>query len=293
MSEPYRMIECLQQQKAQQLDSTVLDNGTGVTSWYNQHALVDVSAPEHHTLSLYVKDGYQSFLKTPHGWRNGGKPDRMCLMPKDYSSVWDIRGALSFVHFYFTDRHLKQVAESVWDKSPYGLSVDERIFADDPQVTTLYRQFLLNLSWDDTADRLALSSVTTLLLTHLVRHYTHFKWEPIAVTGGLAPFQLTRVKAYIEENLSANIQLADLAEVANLSEYHFARMFKQSVGLAPHQYVMQQRLLLAKTLLKTTELSLVTIALQCGFSSSGHFSNRFKFASGCTPSRYRQSYINR
>ncbi|ASA56538.1 AraC family transcriptional regulator [Vibrio gazogenes] len=293
MSKPYRMMECLQQYQAEQLDTTILENGIGMSSWYNQHALVDVDSPDHHTLSLYIKDGYQSFLKTPHGWRNGGRPDRLCLMPKDYSSVWDIRGAISFVHFYFTDQHLSDVAESVWDKSPYGLSIDERIFADDPQITTLYRQFLLNLSWHDSADRLALSSASTLLLTHLVRHYTNFKWHPLPVTGGLAPFQLARVKGYIDANLSANIQLSDLAAVANLSEYHFARMFKQSAGLTPHQYVMQQRLLLAKTLLKKTDLSLVTIALQCGFSSSGHFSNRFKLASGCTPSQYRQNYITR
>ncbi|MGP8305467.1 helix-turn-helix domain-containing protein [Vibrio sp. YIC-376] len=288
MPKQYRMSDNLQRHKARQLGSTTLDNGTGIASWYNQHALVDIDAPDHHTLSLYVKDGYESFLKTPNGWRNGGQPDRLCLMPKDHSSIWDIRGPLSFVHFYFTDKHLRNVAEAIWDKSPYGLSVDERIFVDDPQITLLYRQFLLNLSWNDRADRLAMSSAVTLLLTHLVQHYTDFKWNPIQVTGGLAPFQLARVKAYIDANLGSSIQLCDLAEVTNLSEYHFARMFKQSVGFAPHQYVMQQRLRLAKTLLKQSDMSLVTIALHCGFSSSGHFSNRFKLANGCTPTKYRQ-----
>lgn len=292
MPKQYQVSENLQHHKATLLDSAMLDNQVGVASWFNQNDLIELSAPNHHTLSLYIKDGFESYLKTSQGWRNGGGPDRLCLMPKNYSSLWDIRGPLSFVHFYFTDAHLRHMAETVWDKSPYGLSIDERIFADDRQITALYRQFLLNLNWHDTADHLAMSSVASLLLTHLVKHYTRFDWAPVQLKGGLAPFQLKRVKAYIDANLASDLLLCDLAEQTQLSEYHFARMFKLSVGLAPHQYVMQQRLLRAKVLLKTSSQSLVNIALQCGFSSSSHFSNRFKQVNGCSPSRYRRCFMD-
>jgi AraC family transcriptional regulator len=281
------MCQNLQQHNARLLDSVMLENGTGLVSWSNQHDQLSLDGPDHHTLSLYVEDGYESFLKTSYGWKNGGAPDRLCLMPKDYMASWDIRGPLSFVHFYFTDAHLREVAEKVWDKSPAQLSVDEHIFVDDPTVTAIYRQFLLNCQWGDSADRMMMSSAISLLLTHLVKQYTHFKWSPVQVKGGLAPFQLARVKEYIDANLNTGLQLADLAGITSLSEYHFARMFKQSVGLAPHQYVMQQRLIKAKTLLQNSTLPLTDIALQCGFSSSSHFSNNFKRAVGFSPSKYR------
>ncbi|MEI8631351.1 AraC family transcriptional regulator [Vibrio sp. PP-XX7] len=154
-------------------------------------------------------------------------------MPKGYVSDWDIRGPLSFVHLYFTDAHLRDIAEKTWDKSPAQLSVSEHIFADDPQIAAVYRQFLLRGQWHERADRMLLSSAVSLLLTHLVTQYTQFNWSPLSVTGGLAPFQLTRVKDYIEAHLDTALQLSELAALVNLSDYHFARMFKQSVGLAP------------------------------------------------------------
>lgn len=96
------------------------------------------------------------------------------------------------------------------------------------------------------------------------------------------------MKEFVEANLSAPLQLSDLSELVSLSEYHFARMFKQSTGVSPHQYVMQQRLNLAQRLLQHSTIPLTEIALQCGFSSSSHFSNRFKQARGETPLTYRR-----
>lgn len=298
MAEQYQVYNNLQQHKTRLLNegrlvagsasgSETVD-GVGLAAWNNRNDRVIVDGADHHTLSLYVENGYESYLKTPHGWKNGGAPDRLCLMPKGYASTWDIRGELTFVHLYFTDRHLSQIAEQVWDKSPAGLTVDEHIFADDPQVAILYRQFLLASNWHDNADRLMLSSATAMLLTHLVKEYTHFQWTPLTVKGGLAPFQLARVKAFVDANIDQPLLLADLAALVQLSEFHFARMFKQSVGLAPHQYVMQQRLLKAEQLLKHTDTPLTDIAQRCGFSSSSHFSNRFRQLRGTTPSQYRR-----
>lgn len=93
--------------------------------------------------------------------------------------------------------------------------------------------------------------------------------------------------SYIEENLSAALTLADLATQASLSEYHFARMFRQSMQMAPHQYVMQRRMDKARRLVTSTQLPLTEIALACGFSSASHFSNRFRSVMGMTPSQLR------
>lgn len=289
MSQSYQVLNSLQQHKAQLQGSVRLGNGLGLASWYNDDDLIALDNADHHTLSLYLADGYQSYFQTPQGWQNGGAPDKLCLMPKNYASTWHIRGPLSFMHLYFTDQHLRQQAEQTWDRSPAQLTLDERLFANDPQIALLYRHFLLNNDWHDPADQLAISSATTLILNHLLKHYVHLNWQDPVVRGGLSPYQLNRVLEFIDSQLAQPLLLSDLAREANLSEYHFARMFKHSKGVAPHQYVMKQRLKQAEQLLRISTLSLTSIALQCGFSSPSHFSNRFRQVHGVSPSAVRGS----
>ena len=286
MTHTYATFETLQSQKAILRETVALNSGIQLAAWYNKLDTITVQS-DHHTLSLYVADGYESYQKTPHGWKNGGGPDRFCLMPQDSESTWDIRGDLSFVHLYCTDAHLRKVGEQVWDRSPASITLDEQIFADDPRITLMYRQFLLGCDWQQAANQLTLSSASTLLLTHLLQHYSNVQWRLPAVTGGLAPAVLRNTLEYIDAHLSDPLTLAELASQAALSEYHFARMFRQSVGLAPHQYVMQRRIDRARQLVRNSTLPLTEVALRCGFSSASHFSNRFKAATGATPSQLR------
>lgn len=282
----YATFENLKQHNATLHDSVRLGSGVELAAWSNKHDRITQQS-DHHTLSLYIADGYECYQKTPQGWRNGGGPDHFCLMPKDSQFTWDVRSDLSFVHLYCTDQHLRHLAEQIWDRSPAAISLDARIFGRDEQITLLYRQFMLNCRWQDAANHLQLSSATTLLLTHVIRSYTQLAWQPPAVRGGLAPAVLRRVKEYIDVNLSRPLLLADLAEQAGLSEYHFARMFKQSTRFAPHQYVLHQRLERAERLLRDGNLSLQEIALTCGFSSASHFSHRFRAFYGQSPSSLR------
>lgn len=288
MTQTYATFERLRSQNAVLRDTVALNTGIHLAAWYNNCDTVTVES-DHHTLSLYVADGYESYQKTPNGWRNGGGPDRFCLMPQACESTWDIRGDLSFVHLYCTDRHLKHVSEQIWDRSPASVVLEEKSFADDASITALYRQFLLSCDWQQPANQLMLSSASTLLLTHLVQNYANVQWRLPAVTGGLAPTVLRNVLAYIDANLSQPLTLAELAAQAALSEYHFARMFRQSTGLAPHQYVMQRRMDQAQQWVRHSALPLTEIALACGFSSASHFSNRFKQVTGVTPSQLRAS----
>lgn len=283
----YQTFTMLQRHKAQLRDSVSLSSGMQLASWFNSGDRV-TNLSDHHTLSLYTADGYDTWHKTPHGWCNGGAPDRFCLMPAGTESIWDLRADLSFVHLYCTEAHLRQLGEQIWDRSPAQLTLHEKVFADDDRITQLYRHFLLSTEWQQPANQLMLSTASTLLLTHLLQHYSDVQWRAPQVRGGLAPAVLRRVLAYIDAQLDQPLTLAQLAAEAALSEYHFARMFRHSTGSAPHQYVMRRRMDTAQQLLKTSTLSLTDIALRCGFHSTSHFSHRFRQLHGVAPSVWRK-----
>ena len=288
MAEMYGAFENLRKHKAVLHNAVALNSGIQLAAWSNKRDTITQYC-DHHTLSLYIADGYESYHKTSAGWKNGGGPDRFCLMPKESESTWDIRDDLSFIHRNCTDAHLRHVGEQIWDKSPYSFTLDENLFGDDASITALYRHFILGCDWQQSANQLTLSTASTLLLTHLVQHYSNVQWTLPTVTGGLSPVVLRNVLGFIEENLAQPLTLADLAAQASLSEFHFARMFRQSMQMAPHQYVMQRRMERAKSLVRHTGKPLTEIALACGFSSASHFSNRFRAATGLTPSQLRAS----
>ncbi|ENV65975.1 helix-turn-helix transcriptional regulator [Acinetobacter junii] len=284
----YQILDQLQQHKAQLLDSVELGSGMQLAMWENNQDRVNVCS-NHHTLSMYIHGGYQSYQKTPQGWHNGGGPDRMCLMPQDYESTWDLRDPLTFVHLYYTEQHLKRVAEQVWDKEPSQIILNPQIFVADPQISMIYRHFLLNAEWENRENHLQMSTATTLLLNHLIKNYSHAQWQAPVVKGGLSPYVLKQVLQWIDQHLHLSLTLTDLAEQAQLSEYHFAHMFKQSMKMPPHQYVMQRRLELAHQALHLTKLNLTEISMRYGFSSSSHFSHRFKKHFGYAPSLLRKN----
>ena len=285
----YQTIAQLQQHKTQLLDTVQLGSGMQLAAWSNQHDQVSVCS-DHHTLSLYVNGGYENYRKTPLGWRNGGAPDHFCLMPEGQESIWDIRGDdLTFVHIYYTDQHLRDIAAKIWDKETASIALDEKDFVHDHKVSLLYRQFLLNCEWHDPTNQLLMSSTATLLLNHILLNYSTVEWQLPQVKGGLSPHSLRQIQDWIEHHLHLPLTIADLAKQVELSEYHFAHMFKQSTGLPPHQYVLQQRLKGAHDLVLHSTRDLTDIAFSCGFSSASHFSARFKQHFAYSPSQLRKS----
>jgi transcriptional regulator GlxA family with amidase domain len=109
------------------------------------------------------------------------------------------------------------------------------------------------------------------------------------IRGGLPPRALRRVREFIETHLEENISIQVLAGIAGLSMYHFARAFKQSEGMTPHEYLIHCRVRRAKDLLAETDLPLSEIALASGFSDQSHCARRFREHVGVTPSSYRWS----
>jgi AraC family transcriptional regulator len=138
------------------------------------------------------------------------------------------------------------------------------------------------------AQSLLIESVSYVLAGHLLRHYDAFKRNEERIIG-LAPRTLAVVIAYIEEHAHETIALDTLARIANVSRFHFARMFKLSTGVSPMMCVEQNRIRKAQALIKEEQLSLAAIAVEVGFADQSHFTRRFRLHVGCTPSDYAMS----
>jgi transcriptional regulator of acetoin/glycerol metabolism len=134
-------------------------------------------------------------------------------------------------------------------------------------------------------DSMLMAQPRMVLLDELQRHFA-----VEAPRGGLAPGKLRRVREYIEAHLGDQLAIETLASQAGLSVHHFARAFKQSVGVPPHRYLLEQRLHKAAELLKSTEQPLARIALSVGFADQSHFSRSFHGLKGQTPSQFRRAH---
>ncbi len=108
---------------------------------------------------------------------------------------------------------------------------------------------------------------------------------------GLPGWRLRKIKAYVEEHLEERISTQFLADRVGLSSGYFCPAFKNTVGLTPQAYVMQQRLKRAKYLLMSaTGVALNEIAFSCGFTDQAHLNNRFKAAYGISPGNWRKAF---
>lgn len=108
--------------------------------------------------------------------------------------------------------------------------------------------------------------------------------------SGVPPHRLKRVLACIEARLAGRIPVADLAREANMSVFHFSRMFKRSTGHSPHQYVTLQRIERARQMLATTSVPIGEIARAVGFKTQAHFTGVFAQHAGTTPRAFRMTH---
>lgn len=157
----------------------------------------------------------------------------------------------------------------------------------DVQLHQIGMLMLAELRSGGIMGQLYVESLTQALVIHLLRHYSTLT-QPIASPNSRFTHpQMQQAIDYIHAHLNRSLSLVELASVVNISPTYFASLFKKTIGISPHQYVIQQRVERAKVMLMKTDLAIADIALQVGFSSPSHLTQQFKRLTGITPKQVR------
>lgn len=214
---------------------------------------------------------------------------------KHETSIHDLRSEIEvrfndpfdFLYLYFPRFALAELADQE-GVTGLDLAVPQgRSFAD-PIIAHLGACLLPALNAPHQANELFLSSVATALQSHFLAHYIGKAHAVQSPRSGLTERQLRIAKQAIYAQLDGSVPLLSIAQECGLSPSHFARAFAISVGTPPHQWLLDQRVELARQLLSESALPIAEIAIQCGFSDQSHLTRVFAAKTGMPPGRWRR-----
>jgi AraC family transcriptional regulator len=162
----------------------------------------------------------------------------------------------------------------------------------DPLIHQIGRSLAAEVDAGAPGGSIYAESLVNMLVAHMLRHYSSAGERFQYHLGGLPKHKLRRVAEFIEENLEHDLTLAEIAGIAELSPFHFARAFKQATGSTPIQFLTRRRIDLAKRLLVESELPIVEVGLRAGFKNQSHFTTLFRKITAMTPKTYRNEHLS-
>jgi AraC family transcriptional regulator len=167
-------------------------------------------------------------------------------------------------------------------------TISPRLFFFDQAVWDTALKLKAEVGNSDPGSRQYAEALCLVLMHELIRSERTTSAATRPLRGGLPVWQQKRVVEFIEEHLAEEISLAALARLVDLSIYHFARAFRQSIGAPPHRYHMARRMERARSLLHRSALSVTQIGIQIGFHETSSFTRAFRQFTGLTPTEYRR-----
>jgi AraC family transcriptional regulator len=211
---------------------------------------------------------------------------KLSLVPAGHQFYgWQTPRVLTRVTYFYIDSE-----DSLFDPDA-GIdcrTIRPRLFFFDQAVWDTALKLKAEVGNSDPSSRSYAEALSLVLMHELIRLERSASAAVRPVRGGLPAWQQKRVMEFIEEHLAEEISLAALAELADLSLYHFARAFTQSFGVPPHRYHMARRMVRAKSLLRRPALTVTEIGVQAGFRETSSFTRAFRRFTGLTPTEYRR-----
>jgi AraC family transcriptional regulator len=270
------------------LTAALFHHGSGVLSWKNTQPDTEICIDLRGNRSVVTRTGGGIFDRTV------AERGTIWMSPAGLQEdILDISDPMPGVlHLYLPSTH--------FSPDSLGAALDQSVIASlrfessfqDPLLAEIGYALASVLEYQTSAGYLLAETLASSLAARLVQKYVSrspTQAKSLVAQEGLDRRRLLRVLDYIEANLEGNLTLDELASIACLSRFHFARAFKAAVGQPPHRYVSAKRLERAKVLLMRGDRPLVDIALALNFSSQANFSRAFRQMTGRAPRQFRRA----
>src|SRR5262249_5986399 len=210
------------------------------------------------------------------------------IIPAGVPSYWEMSGKDIFLGLSVSPEMLDAVALEL-DLDPRLVEIRNRFQTRDPQLENIAWALKAEVECGYPCGRVYFDSLAVSVAARLVRCHSSASREPKKLNGRMSARRLKQVLCYIEDNLGQAISLADVASVAGVSVSHFKTLFRESVGLPLHQYLIRRRVDRARDLIGEDKLSISQIACETGFAHQSHLARHMRRVLGVSPKALRES----
>ncbi|CAH2405179.1 Putative Transcriptional regulator, AraC family [Mesorhizobium escarrei] len=193
------------------------------------------------------------------------------------------------IHLHIDNGFFRRVAAECGRGDPNAIEITNALSESDPLIERLLSVLVPQLRGPDPSGHIFADAAAEMIAIHPLQRYSTRSVTKVRNAETISRNKLRQVNEFVDANLAENVTLDEMARVASMSVFHFARSFKQSTGGTPHAFVRLRRLEHAKRLLAETDWDVRRVARAVGYTNASHFAAVFREKSGVTPAAYRQA----
>jgi|HubBroStandDraft_2_1064218.scaffolds.fasta_scaffold00652_15 AraC family transcriptional regulator len=210
------------------------------------------------------------------------------IIPPHLGGVWELKARDTALVIGLKLRVLERVAEDS-GSDPSRLRIYNRFQARDPQIEHIGWALRAEMESGYASGRAYMDGLATGLASRIVRNHSSLARPSRATKAAMPGRKLKVILGYIEDNLGRDLGLEEIAGVAGLSVSHFKSLFRKSLGVPPHQYLIRRRVERAATQLRKGRTPIGQIALENGFCHQSHLALHTRRVLGLTPQELREN----
>lgn len=253
--------------------------------------------PVDHHLVLVQTGGHIRFLQSRGGRSEEAEqgPGSTMISVTGQAALWRWDRPVDALHVWLPHRLVQRAAAETGMVNPSRAELQNSFAVPGPVLRTMAGAMFEELKQGvRPGGSLLVECIATAMAIQLLRdHGAHTARLDSAAMGRLDDRRVRRVVDYMRENLGQRVELDDLAEVAGVSRFHLARLFKAATGESPHRFLLRLRVERAASLLSSDELPIAGVAAVCGFADQAHMTRQFRAAKGTTPGAFRVALLAR